>query len=86
MSDTIRVRSCQLINQIFFKLVGVDLSQDLCKKIETNLFPRFQVSVTDNCIVYKKSSCKPIILWFYIIKSTNNKSHLMYRNNANIKL
>lgn len=44
INDTIRLRSCQLINKIFDNLVGVDLSQDLCDNIENNLLVRLQVS------------------------------------------
>lgn len=44
ISDTIRLRSCQLINKIFDNLVGVDLSVELFDYIESNLLIRLQVN------------------------------------------
>lgn len=45
INDTVRLRSCELINKIFDNLVGVDLSQELCEEIEDNLLIRLQVCV-----------------------------------------
>ncbi|CAH1112883.1 unnamed protein product [Psylliodes chrysocephalus] len=40
--DNVRIRSCQIINVILDNLVGVEISEELCEKLEDVLLKRFQ--------------------------------------------